>query len=187
MNTEKDTNKFKEYPNVATEKEEVVKRQTLGWQGAYAKSALEQLAGIAKGAGVTKGNLESANKNFDSLMGKIGIRKGVKTGDKTPGGKEVFKIIPGTLEVDPKILKIAVALGLITIVYFGGKAFLGGDTRNCIGSAFGYPPTCSDDPQDEERTEFNRGGDGTCKKTVVNGRSKGKCLNVTSENECVPC
>ena len=64
MNTEKDTNKFKEYPNVATEKEEVVKRQTLGWQGAYAKSALEQLAGIAKGAGVTKGNLESANKNF---------------------------------------------------------------------------------------------------------------------------
>jgi hypothetical protein len=96
------------------------------------------------------------------------------------GAQQYFKNLP------PRKRWLVIA-GAIVIGIIAWNALFQGGGRNCIASAFGYPPTCSDDPQDEERTEFNRGGDGTCKTTVVNGRNIGKCLQVTSDNECIPC
>jgi len=97
------------------------------------------------------------------------------------------KTVTEGLRMPPQRKKFIVIAGIAVIGLIAWFSIFGEGGRNCIASAFDYQPTCSDDPQDEERTEFNRGGDGTCKKTVVNGRNIGKCLRVTSNNQCVPC
>jgi len=84
-------------------------------------------------------------------------------------------------------LAAGLLIGIAAVAAFIFSLVGPGQSRTCIGSAFGYPPTCSDDDQDAERTESNRGGDGTCKTTVVNGRNLGKCYQVDGNNECLSC
>lgn len=50
----------------------------------------------------------------------------------------------------------------------------GVDTRNCIASALGNPPSCSDN-------------NNVCEPTTVNNRLLGDCAGVDTNNECIPC
>jgi hypothetical protein len=59
-----------------------------------------------------------------------------------------------------------------------------GEVRNCMQSANGYIPTCSDDSPNQS----DRGGDGTCKTTSVNGMTLPvKCVKITAPGQCIPC
>jgi hypothetical protein len=50
----------------------------------------------------------------------------------------------------------------------------GANARNCITSALGNPPECSDN-------------NNVCEPTTVNNKLLGDCMGVTNDNKCIPC
>lgn len=75
------------------------------------------------------------------------------------------------------IVGITVSIAVGYVAGFGipdrapGGGGGGGTFRSCITRYFGDQPSCSDEP----------GGDGTAKKTVLNGRDLGVCRRVSNE------